>query len=184
MYSLVAIACGLVIAIGLHLLLLIEPFLNCKINFTRIKSLLVQFQGCYKDKYRCFASYYMICQLVLLVIMNTNVANIFTLAYKQIAVLIYTALINLIVRPYSSNILNIVDGLILVTMIFVAALQPSKAGNRATANVVNWLAITLLLLPLLIVLGLIVPFIKHLISSYWINVSTETTERGKHNTSM
>ena len=183
MYGLVAIVCGLVIAIGLPLLLLIEPFLNRKINFTRIKSLLVQFQGCYKDKYRCFASYY-ICRLVLLVIMNTNVANIFTLAYKQIAVLIYTALINLIVRPYSSNILNIIDGLILVTMIFVAALQPSKAGNRATANVVNWLAITLLLLPLLIVLGLIVPFIKHLISSYWINVSTETTERGKHNTSM
>ena len=38
------------IVIGFPLLLLLEPFLNSKINFFRIKPLLDQFQGCYKDK--------------------------------------------------------------------------------------------------------------------------------------
>ena len=48
MYGVVAILCELIIVIGLPLLLLLEPFLNRKINFVRIKPLLDQFQGCYK----------------------------------------------------------------------------------------------------------------------------------------
>ena len=60
LYFIIAVLCTLVIVIGLPLLLLLEPFLNHKINFTRMKPLLDQFQGCYKDKYRCFAAYYMI----------------------------------------------------------------------------------------------------------------------------
>ena len=60
-YGIIAILSTLVIVIGLPLLLLLEPFLNRKINFYRIKPLLDQFQGCYKDKYRSFAAFYMIC---------------------------------------------------------------------------------------------------------------------------
>ena len=58
------------IVIGLPFLLLFdhEPFLNCKINFIRIKPQLDQFQKCYKDKYRCFVGYYVICKLVIIVI--------------------------------------------------------------------------------------------------------------------
>ena len=51
-YGIIAIILALLIVIGLPLLLLLEPFLNSKINFIRIKPLLDQFQGCYKDKYR------------------------------------------------------------------------------------------------------------------------------------
>ena len=60
--------CALVI--GLPLFLLIGPFLNHKMNFTRIKPILDQFQRCYKDKYCSFAAYmyYMICCLVIIVI--------------------------------------------------------------------------------------------------------------------
>jgi len=65
-YGLVAIVTGLIIVIGLPLLLLLEPFLNSKINFIKIKPLLDQFQGCYKDKYRYFASYFMIFRLIVL----------------------------------------------------------------------------------------------------------------------
>ena len=60
-YGIVAVLVTLVIAIGLPFLLLFEPFLNHKINFVRIKPLLDQFQGCYRDRFRCFAAYYMIC---------------------------------------------------------------------------------------------------------------------------
>ena len=57
-YGIVALLRSVTILLGLPLLLTIEPFLNHKINSTRIKSLLDQFQGCYKDKYSCFAGYY------------------------------------------------------------------------------------------------------------------------------
>ena len=42
----------IVFVVGFPLLLLLEPFLNSKINFIKIKPLLDQFQSCYKDKYR------------------------------------------------------------------------------------------------------------------------------------
>ena len=67
-YSIVALLCAIVIVIGLPLLLTLEPFLNHKINFIKIKSLLDQFQGSYKDKCRCFAGYYMICRLLIIII--------------------------------------------------------------------------------------------------------------------
>ena len=59
-YIIPAIIFTIVIVIGFPLLLLLEPFFNSKINFIKIKPLLDQFQGCYKDKYRGFAGYYMI----------------------------------------------------------------------------------------------------------------------------
>jgi len=43
-YGIVALLCIIIIVIGLPLLLIVEPFLNHKINFARIKPLLDQFQ--------------------------------------------------------------------------------------------------------------------------------------------
>ena len=183
-YGLVAIVCGLVIAIGLPLLLLLEPFLNHKINFTRFKPLLDQFQGCYKDKYRCFASYYMMCRPVLLIIVNINVTNIFTKAYIQLVALVIMVLIHLIVRPYASEVLNIVDGLVLVTMILITTLQPLEAGNGSTINTANGLAFTLLLLPLFIVLILIATFIKQPITSCLCTVKNKNDDSIKENTTI
>ena len=56
-YAIVVVLFIIVIVIGLPLLLALEPFLNSKMNFIKVKPLLDQFQGCYKDKYRCFAAY-------------------------------------------------------------------------------------------------------------------------------
>ena len=50
-YSIVALLCAISIVIGLPLLLILEPFLNHKISFIKIKPLLDQFQGSYKDKF-------------------------------------------------------------------------------------------------------------------------------------
>ena len=80
-YGLMAILIGLVIVIGLPLLLLLEPFLNSKINFIKIKPLLDQFQGCYKDKCRYFASYFLIFRLMILGILAINTPNSFTTFY-------------------------------------------------------------------------------------------------------
>ncbi|XP_065901763.1 uncharacterized protein [Dysidea avara] len=119
-YAIVAILCTLSIAIGLPLLLLLEPFLNSKINFIRIKPLLDQFQGCYKDNCRFFASYYMICRLVIIVIFISNFSNNNTMQYLMLAVSAVFALIHFVQKPYVNKTLNLFDGLVLVSVTFIA----------------------------------------------------------------
>ena len=118
-YVIVATLCSLIV-LGLPLLLLLEPFLNQKINFTRIKPLLDQFQGCYKDKYRSFAAYYMICRLVIILIVIANPSNNDTTQYLFIIANSILALIHATIRPYGSNILNVFDGFVLQLMIVVS----------------------------------------------------------------
>ena len=116
-YAVVAVVCELVIVIGLPLLLFLEPFLNRRINFIRIKPLLDQFQGCYKDKYRCFAAYYLICrQVILLIIYSLNYNYYDTLFYLQVACVVI-ALIHIWIQPYQSDVLNALDGVMLLLMI-------------------------------------------------------------------
>ncbi|XP_065893307.1 uncharacterized protein [Dysidea avara] len=145
-YVIIAILCTLVIVIGLPLLLLLEPFLNSKVNFTRIKPLLDQFQGCYKDKYRCFAAYYMTCRLViiLIVVINSSDANI--KQYLLATASTVLALIQLILRPYASEILNNFDGVILQIMILVSMAPLVESLNQDLSISI---AFTLVILPLI-----------------------------------
>jgi len=159
-YGLAATACCVVIVIGLPLLLILEPFINHKINFARIKPLLDQFQGYYKDKYRYFASYYMIGRLILLIIVNVNINNVYTIAYMQIAVLVIMTLIHIIVRPYAKNIINAIDGFLLLTTLMVAILQPFEASNGFNTNTVIGLSFFLVLLPLFIFIVMIIPYVN------------------------
>ena len=123
-YAIVAMLFTILIVIGLPLLLGLEPFLNSKINFVKIKPLLDQFQGCYKDKYRCFAAYYMICRLVIITIIIANSFNNFVIQYSLITVCVITYLIHLILKPYSNPLLNDFDGAILLLLISSSALSP------------------------------------------------------------
>ena len=116
-YGVVAVLFELVIVIGLPLLLLLEPFLNRRINFIRIKPLLDQFQGCYKDEYRCFAAYYLICrQVIFLIVYNLNYDFYNTLFCLQTACVVI-ALIHIWIQPYQSDVLNALDGVMLLLMI-------------------------------------------------------------------
>ena len=121
-YGIVALICTVTIVIGLPLLIILEPFLNCKFNFTKIKPLLDQFQGCYKDKYRCFAGYYMICRLLIMTIVIANSSNEFVANYLLIIVCGTIALIHVTVKPYNKEILNKLDAIILHLIIFITAL--------------------------------------------------------------
>ena len=121
-YVIVAVLFTLVIVIGLPFLLTLEPFLNSKINFVKIKPLLDQFQGSFKDKYRCFAAYYMICRLVIITIIIVNSSNSFIVRYSLIATCVIMALIHQIVRPYSNQFLNVLDGAVLHYMVLVSVM--------------------------------------------------------------
>ena len=120
-YGVVAILCELIIVIGLPLLLLLEPFLNRKINFIRIKPLLDQFQGYYKDKYRCFAAYYLICrQAIILTVYSLNI-NYYNTAFYVQAICIIIAMIHVLIQPYQNGLLNALDGAVLLSMIQASA---------------------------------------------------------------
>ena len=120
--------------------------MNHKLNFTKIKPLLDQFQGCYKDKYRCFAGYYMICPLVIITIIITN--NFIAANYLLIAACGLIDLIHLLVRPYSKNILNKFDGITLHLVIFITAL-PLFDGSDYDSPLVITIAFVLIIVPLI-----------------------------------
>ncbi|XP_065914553.1 putative leucine-rich repeat-containing protein DDB_G0281931 [Dysidea avara] len=142
-YFIVAVLFTLVIVIGLPLLLLLEPFLNHKINFARFKPLLDQFQGCYRDKYRSFAAYYMICRLVLILLLtiNSNTSQVLLLTANTLV-----ALIHIIIKPYESIILNIVDGVVLQIMLFISVISLFDSFG---SEVLSTFTILFVMLPLI-----------------------------------
>ena len=117
-YAIVAMLCTVSIVIGLPLLLTLEPFLNNKINFIKIKPLLDQFQGCYKDNFRYFAGYYMICRLIVIAIVIGNSSNDFVANYMLVIACGVIALVHVMVKPYNNETLNKFDGIILQLIIF------------------------------------------------------------------
>ena len=183
-YGIIAIILALLIVIGLPLLLLLEPFLNSKINFIRIKPLLDQFQGCYKDKYRCFAAYYMICRLIIITIIIANIPEEFISRYLLITATTITALIHLVVRPYSDNILNISDGAILQLMVLVSALPLFEYFDTLDSSFAVGIAFVLVILPLVqfVVLMIfvskqkIIETIKNTINHFTFQFKSHTSE--------
>ena len=112
-----AVTCELFVGFGLPLLLLFEPVLSKTINFIKIKPLLNQFQGCYKDKYRWFAAYYLICRQVIFLIIyifNSDYSNM--LFYLQTACVVI-AMFHIWVQPYQNEFLNAFDGVILLCIV-------------------------------------------------------------------
>ena len=147
-YGIVALICTVTIVLGLPLLLTLEPFLNHKVNFAKIKPILDQFQGCYKDKYRCFAGYYMVCRLLIIIIVIVGTFNNIVANYLLITVCGIIALIQLLAKPYNNKVLNRLDGVILQTMIFITAIP--LFDDFDSPLVITILAFILLFLPLLI----------------------------------
>ena len=126
-YVLVAILTGLLIVIGLPLLLSMEPFINRKINFIKIKPLLDQFQGCYKDHFRYFAPYYMIFRLIVLTILVINANNIFNTLYLLLISCSLMMFIHTAVKPYSNYALNLFDSFVLSIFTFIITLRIIEA---------------------------------------------------------
>ena len=151
-YGIVALLCSVSIVSGLPLLLTLQPILNQKFNFVRIKPLLDQFQGCYKDNYRCFAGYYMICRLVIMTIVIANSSNEFIASYMLIVACGIIALIHFTVKPYNNEILNKLDGIFLQMIVFIAALPLLDDFDSPVVISVTFI---LVMLPLLIFIAFI-----------------------------
>ena len=166
-YSIVAYMFVLLIVIGLPLVLLSEPFLNRKINFTKIKPLLDQFQGCYKDKFRWFASYYMICRQVILNIVVIGYDSFVPLNLLLITCIII-CLIHWLVRPYANKALNIYDGLVLQLMLSVIALQIIYFDNFDSVVPIT-ATFVLVMLPMVMLLLMAIVLNKEHIKKFYLS---------------
>ena len=165
-YFIVAVLCTLVIVIGLPLLLLLEPFFRSKINFIKVRPLLDHFQGCYKDRFRWFAAYYMICRLVIIAVIIANPSGTSTTQLFLIMVTTILALFHVVFRPYTSDMLNIFDGMILHLMILLptASLFDTFNPDFVLATVLTALVLPLLafaLMELIVYKGSISKIITH-----------------------
>ena len=158
-YFILAVLYELVIVVGLPLLLLLEPFVNHKINFTGIdlycvklnlKPLLDQFQGCYKDKYRWFAGVYLFSRQAILVIVVINFSDYYTELYLLMTASVIVALLHHLVQPYRSDLLNKYDTIILHVLILVVSLQMVAFSSGFTSDHITGIAYGLLMLPLIV----------------------------------
>ena len=177
-YGIIAILCTITIVIGLPLLLLLEPFINHKINFTKIKPLLDQFQGCYKDKCRWFAAYYMICRLLIIVIIIIFGSDDPTAQYLLIIMCAVIVLVHLIVKPYNAMILNAFDGVLLLLLVLTTVLL---IVDFTQSNLAIQVTLLLLLLPLIIV-GMVCLFIyKNIMKRYFTKLFKKIDHQDSNN---
>ena len=132
-YGIIAILCEVAIGIGLPAVLLLQPYLTCyfNINFTSIKPVIDQLQGCYKKEYWWFATYYLICrQVIFIVDIGTEFLPVTNIKYSFL--LIVYALIMMVhvwLQPYKQRKLNILDSSILMTLILVFVGEHTSYGS-------------------------------------------------------
>ena len=147
-YAIVAILCEVIIVIGLPLFLLLEPFLRRRFNLVRIKPLLDQFQGCFKDKYRWFAAYYLICRQVIILIVYVGNENYYYMLYGLQTTCVIIVMIHGCVQPYKNSLLNVLDEVILLILVLVVNLNLFSLSSFIPTN---YFSVILVILPLLLV---------------------------------
>ena len=170
-YASVAVLCVLLVTIGFPLLLVMEPlltmfycnfkkerrkkakqqikgFLEKQACCAKIKQLLYQLQNCYKDQYRWFAAYYLICRLIIMLI--TYFANgdyNYMIYYLQTACVVIT-MTHIWIQPYKNDILNAIDTVVLLVMVLIVNINAFRFSTSTTAGI----AISLMIIPILLLL--------------------------------
>ena len=134
-YVVVAVMCELFVGIGLPLLLLFEPVLSKKINFIKIKPLLDQFQGCYKDRYRWFAAYYLICRQVIFIILFIFNTNYYSMLFYLQTTCVIIAIVHIWIQPYQNEFLNALDGVMLLLVVLGVNINTFTFLKDATTEI-------------------------------------------------
>ena len=175
-YCIVAILCEVVVGFGFPFILLIQPYLTryFNINFTSIKPVIDQLKGCYKEEYRWFAAYYLICrQVIYIVDIGTDFLS-FIKYPVMLTIYILIMMVHVWLQPYKQRKLNILESSILVTLILVYIGEHTSYRSTLAlwilplALFINCIAFTsrlkYLLIPIsclgMIALSYVVPFVE------------------------
>jgi len=136
-YGGVAVLCELIIGIGLPLLLILDPYLSHNINLIKIRPLLDQFQGGYKDRYRWCSSYYLICrQIIFLVVYLTTLSNYEQMNFILLVVCAAVAMFHAWIQPYAKESLNSLDEVILVSLVVIVGLNRAAFSSEILAKMI------------------------------------------------
>ena len=134
-YAIIAICFEIFIVQGLILFLLFEPCLKKRFNLNKMKPCIDQLQACYKDKCYWCAAYYLVCRQVIILIVYIN-TNYDTALYCLQTFCIITVAIHVWIQPYKSTTLNVIDTLILLTMVLVVNLSTFSFSRSLTIALV------------------------------------------------
>ena len=173
LYGIIAILCELIIGIGFPLVLIFQRYLirYCNINFTSLNLITDQLKGCYKEEYRWFAAYYLICRQIVygvndlidycLGFWTTDYTVIVATPFPKFTIMlilyISIMMIHVLFQPYKRKVLNILDNFILLTLVGLLVNSLEVYWNKFN-GIVFWF------LPLLIFLNYFAYFtkLKHL----------------------
>ena len=121
MYFIIAILCELIIGIGFPFVLVFQQcfvrYFN--INFTSVKPIMDQLKGCYKEEYRWFAAYYLLCrQVIYAVDIGTDFYS-FIKFPMMLSIYVLIMMVHIWFQPYKERKLNVLDSCILMTLMLV-----------------------------------------------------------------
>ena len=128
-FGIIGLLLQLTLVLPFLCLLLFAPFLIRfrRLNLTKIKPILDEFQACYKTKYRYFAGYYLVCRQLIFLMSFINLGT-FALIYILQILSILMLTFHLMIQPYTSNLLNKLDGLLILDLVLLSILH----GNTAS----------------------------------------------------
>ena len=150
----VAILVQLCLVIPFLLLLIFSPCLNRFPVFGqamhRLKPIIDEFQGCYKDSYRSFAGFYLAWRQIIFLLDLVSTSQFVTIYLLQISSIIML-LIHAVFQPYKDQWLNALDA------VFIADLQLLSILHGSTANVVFESPVLLVIKKVIIVILVLLP---------------------------
>ena len=162
-FALVALSVQLLIIIPFLFLMLFSPCLARmrRVNLTRIKPILDEYQSCYKDEYRWFAGYYLAARQFVFLFSLFELGEFGSIFFLQI-LSIGILMIHAAFQPYRKQWLNVLDIIILGDLAMYSLMNGSTANVVLGSKAVRDAAIhILILIPVLYFFGLCISNITY-----------------------
>ena len=121
--------------------------------------MLDQYQQCYKDQYHWFAAYYLVCRQVIITMVYVSNFNNGLYYFQTVCIII--VIIHVWIKPYENETLNVLDGIILLTIVLVINLNSFIFSRATTITIVVIMVIFPLFCSCIIYGRSIFSFIKH-----------------------
>lgn len=126
-YALIALFVELILVIPFTFIALFSPFLMRWRRMARFKPIWDEYQACYKDRYRWFAGYYLVCRHLVALTSFAAPSETLTIFLQQI-LNILILLIHAYIQPYRERWLNVLDTVFLLDLVLLSITNGFTAG--------------------------------------------------------
>lgn len=125
-YALIAFAIEICLVFPFAVIVILAPWLMRWRQMTRFKPILDEYQACYKDRYRWFAGYYLVCRHVVALTTFIFVDQAIGTFFLQI-VNVTILFIHAYFQPYKERWLNVLDAILLADLTLLSLLKAFTA---------------------------------------------------------